>query len=115
MVGQGNPHLLLLLLKRRSWLSLRPVYRDGFSYAKTQVLLLDLCRRDECTPDLFPLEQPVKTERLMSTLDAINNRWGQGTLQAGRIAKQPKWAMRRELPSPAYTTRWRQLLTVHAK
>ncbi|WP_280328399.1 DUF4113 domain-containing protein [Pseudomonas sp. BN102] len=51
----------------------------------------------------------------MSTLDAINNRWGQGTLQAGRIAKQPKWAMRRELPSPAYTTRWRQLLTVHAK
>lgn len=37
-------------------------------------MLLDLCRKNEYTPDLFAPEQPVKTERLMSTLDAINNR-----------------------------------------
>lgn len=55
---------------------LQQVYREGFSYAKAQVMLLDLCRKNEYTPDLFAPEQPVKTERLMSTLDAINNRWG---------------------------------------
>jgi|GEM_PF-3017522 hypothetical protein len=38
-------------------------------------MLLDLCRKNEYTPDLFAPEQPVKTERLMSTLDAINSRW----------------------------------------
>ncbi|POF85783.1 DNA polymerase V subunit UmuC [Pseudomonas putida] len=91
------------------------LYRDGFSYAKAQVLLLDLCRRDEYTPDLFTPEQPVKTERLMSALDAINNRWGRGTLQPGRLAKQAEWGMRREMLSPAYTTQWSGLLVAKAK
>jgi DNA polymerase V len=91
------------------------LYRDGFSYAKAQVLLLDLCRRDEYTQDLFAPEQPVKTERLMSALDAINRRWGRGTLQPGRIAKPVEWSMRRELLSPAYTTRWTDLLLARAQ
>lgn len=91
------------------------LYRDGFSYAKAQVLLLDLCGRDEYTPDLFAPEQPVKTERLMSTLDAINGRWGRGTLQPGRLTKTAEWSMRRELLSPAYTTRWGDLLKVDAR
>lgn len=90
------------------------MYREGFSYAKAQMLLLELCR-DEYTPDLFAPEQSAKTERLMSSLDAINSRWGRGTLQPGRIAKQPEWAVRRELLSHAYTTRWRELLTAHAE
>ena len=94
---------------------LNQVFREGFSYAKAQVMLLDLCRKNEYTPDLFAPEQPVKTERLMSTLDAINNRWGRGTLQPGRIAKPVEWAMRRELLSPAYTTRWTDLLIARAE
>lgn len=94
---------------------LKHVFREGFSYAKAQVLLLDLCHKNEYTPDLFAPEQPVKTERLMSALDAINNRWGRGTLQPGRIAKPAEWAMRRELLSPAYTTRWPELMVAKAR
>lgn len=93
---------------------LQQVYRKGFSYAKAQVLLLDLCRKNEYTPDLFVSQQPARTERLMNTLDAINHRWGQGTLQPGRIAKPVEWSMRRELLSPAYTTRWSDLLVAKA-
>ena len=91
------------------------LYRDGFNYAKAQLLLRDICRRDEYTPDLFTPEQPVKTERLMSALDAINNRWGRGTLQPGRLTKTAEWGMRRELLSPSYTTRWAELLKVGAR
>lgn len=91
------------------------LYRDGFSYAKAQVLLLDLCKRDEYTTDLFAPEQPVKTERLMTALDAINSRWGRGTLQPGRIAKKSEWSMRQELLSPSYTTDWSELLVVKAQ
>jgi DNA polymerase V len=93
-----------------SWL-----YRDGSSYAKAQVLLLNLCRRDEYTQDLFAPEQAVKTEQLMSALDAINGRWGRGTLQLGRITKPTEWAMRREMLSPAYTTCWDSLPTAYAR
>jgi DNA polymerase V len=91
------------------------LYRDGFSYAKAHVLLLDLCRRDEYTQDLFTPEQPVKTERLMNTLDAINARWGRGTLCPGRIAKPAEWSMRRQHVSQAYTTDWAGLLKVKAQ
>jgi len=91
------------------------LYRDGFSYAKAQVLLLGLCGRDEYTPDLFAPGQPVKTEQLMSAVDAINTRWGRGTLQPGRLAKTAEWGMRRELLSPSYTTRWAELLKVSAR
>ncbi|MGE6793250.1 translesion error-prone DNA polymerase V subunit UmuC [Pseudomonas guineae] len=91
------------------------LYRDGFSYAKAQVLLLDLCKRDEYTQDLFAAEQPARTEKLMSTLDAINNRWGRGTLQPGRITKPAEWAMRRAMLSPAYTTCWDSLPKAHAR
>jgi len=93
---------------------LKQVFREGFSYAKAQVMLLDLCRTNEYTPDLFALEQPMKTERLMSTLDAINNRWGRGTLQPGRITKPVEWAMRREFLSPAYTPHWSELMVAKA-
>ncbi len=76
---------------------------------------MGLCGRDEYTPDLFAPGQPVKTEQLMSALDAINTRWGRGTLQPGRLAKTAEWGMRRELLSPSYTTRWAELLKVSAR
>lgn len=78
-------------------------------------MLLDLCRKNEYTTDLFAPEQPAKTERLMSTLDAINNRWGRGTLQPGRIAKSVEWAMRRELLPPLTPLRWSELMAAKAK
>ncbi len=102
------------LITQAAQAGLQQVYREGFSYAKAQVMLLDLCHKHEYTPDLFASEQPVKAERLMSTLDAINNRWGRGTLQPGRIAKPAEWTMRRELLSPAYTTRWSELMQAKA-
>ena len=37
---------------------LQQLYREGFSYAKAQVMLLDLCRKNEYTPDLFALNSP---------------------------------------------------------
>lgn len=91
------------------------LYRKGYSYAKAQVLLLELCQREQYTPDLFSAEKPVKTERLMGTLDAINTRWGQGTLRPGRIAKKSEWSMRQALKSPGYTTNWTGLLKVKAE
>ncbi|EPH1852802.1 DUF4113 domain-containing protein [Pseudomonas aeruginosa] len=35
-------------------------------------------------------------------------------MQPGRITKPAEWAMRRELLSPAYTTRWSELMVAKA-
>jgi DNA polymerase V len=50
----------------------------------------------------------------MTVMDDINRRWGRGTLRylAEGGAGGQTWRMRRERLSPAYTTRWGELLGV---
>lgn len=91
------------------------LYRPGFAYAKAQVLLLGLCQRNEYTTDLFAPEQPARVDRLMRVLDQINGKWGRGTLHPATVQPNPGWRMRREMVSPAYTTKVSELLVVSAR
>ena len=90
------------------------LYRSGYRYSKAEVLLMDLRQPGEFTDDLFAELQPVATNKLMGVLDAINGRWGRGTLRTAAMPADPDWAMRRELMSQSYTTRLDQLWTVKA-
>lgn len=99
---------------------LRRSYRPGYQFIKAGVMLLDLhsARIRQAELDLEPpavLES--SGERLMGVMDELNQRYGRGTvkLAAGGI-EQPggraRWAMRQERRSPAYTTRWEEMLVV---
>ncbi|MBG6886108.1 DUF4113 domain-containing protein [Pseudomonas aeruginosa] len=48
----------------------------------------------------------------MAVMDAINARWGRGTVRPGGVPAEPDWGMRRELKSRSYTTRLEQLWEV---
>ena len=91
------------------------IYRPGFKYSKAEVLLVNLCQKGECTEDLFLISQPEATEKVMSVLDAINTRWGIGTLRLASVPTDPDWVMRREMMSQSFTTRVDQLWTVYCK
>ncbi|WP_312956447.1 translesion error-prone DNA polymerase V subunit UmuC [Pseudomonas songnenensis] len=91
---------------------LEHIYRDGFSFSKAEVLLMDLCQRGEYTDDLFAQTQPAASERVMGVLDAINAKWGRNTLRPGRLTTAPDWGMRREMMSQSFTTRLDQLWVV---
>lgn len=67
------------------------VFREGFKYSKAEVLLLGLCQKGEYTDDLFAASQPVATERVMGVLDAINCRWGRGTVRLASVPTDPDW------------------------
>mgnify|MGYP003471075944 FL=1 len=79
------------------------------------MLLLGLCQRNEYTIDLFAPQQPVRVDRLMRVLDQINNKWGRDTLHPATVQPNPGWSMRREMVSPAYTTKVSELLVVSAR
>ncbi|MCF5590864.1 DUF4113 domain-containing protein, partial [Pseudomonas syringae] len=82
--------------------------------SKAEVLLMDICQPGEFTDDLFTINQPASSDRLMATLDMINGKWGRGTLRTGSVPVVPDWGMRRELMSQSYTTRLDQLWVVKA-
>ncbi|WP_329606277.1 DUF4113 domain-containing protein [Pseudomonas proteolytica] len=88
------------------------IYRAGFAFSKAEILLLDLRQRGEFTEDLFVATPPVAAERVMGVMDAINARWGRGTMRPGGVPAIPEWGMRREMMSPSYTTRIDQLWKV---
>ncbi|WP_449122194.1 DUF4113 domain-containing protein, partial [Pseudomonas viridiflava] len=91
------------------------IYRPGFRYSKAEVLLMDICQPGEFTDDLFSAVQPLSSDRLMTALDLINEKWGRGTLRTGSVPVVPDWGMRRENMSQSYTTRLDQLWVVRAK
>jgi DNA polymerase V len=81
------------------------LYRQGYAYAKAGVGLLDLVENTFQQDDFFTANQTLASQDMMTTLDKINQRYGQGVMFLGRQGIQRQWHMCREMKSPAYTTR----------
>ncbi|APO93316.1 Y-family DNA polymerase [Xanthomonas vesicatoria] len=79
--------------------------REGFTYKKAGVCLMDLATPGDLQGNLFTPAR-VGDDTLMSTLDAINRRFGRGTagLGASGWQKAPGWASRQNLLSGRFTT-----------
>lgn len=93
---------------------LKHIFREGYAYSKSEILLMDLKQRGEYSLDLFQPEQSASADRLMGTMDKINQKFGRGTLRPARVAAEPSWAMRRQFMSQSYTTRLDQLWCVRS-
>jgi DNA polymerase V len=97
---------------------LKAIFQPGFNYAKAGAMLMDL-QADTVSQgelDLEGDETPDHT-RLMSTLDALNQRFGKGTVlmdSAGLAGEQRAWMIKRERRTLAYTTCWEDLAVVRA-
>ncbi|RRV18142.1 translesion error-prone DNA polymerase V subunit UmuC [Pseudomonas saudiphocaensis] len=91
---------------------LEAIYRQGYAYSKAEVLLMDLRQRGEFTGDLFAEGPRPGADRLMAVVDRINAREGKGAVRLGRIPATPEWAMKREMMSKRYLTRWDELMVV---
>lgn len=88
------------------------IYRPGYPFSKCSILLMNLSQRGELTPDLFAPKPRHGTQQLMAVIDQINRREGRDTVRIGRVPATPVWAMRREMLSQRYTTRWEEVIGV---
>jgi len=91
-------------------MGLKAIYRSGYRYKKSGVLLMGLQEKDTIQATLFddPVEQ-ARSESRMRVMDAINRRMGQGSVTIAASGVRQRWAMRRERKSPNYTTDWNEL------
>jgi DNA polymerase V len=106
--------------------ALEVMYRPGFNYVKAGVMLADLQPegQQQREPDLFgdSLDPQVSTSprdrsHLMTSLDALNRRFGRGAVSVASAARQPThsaYAAKQERRSPRYTTRLDEIATARA-
>ena len=96
---------------------LQRIYREGFSYRKAGVTLLNLSSQDgQQLPLIEPQteEQLLQRESLMQAMDRLNARYGKNALMtaAQGVGERQDWYSKRERRSPEYTTRWSDLPVV---
>ena len=96
------------------------IYVPGYKLAKAGVVLMDLCSAHASQQaHLFDAnaEQKAERQRLMQALDAVNHRFGAGTLKlaSSGIAAGAGWRMKQAQRSPLYTTSFEDVPIAYAK
>lgn len=85
------------------------IWVPGHRYAKAGVMLNDFSPNGVSQLNLFDEIQPrPHSDELMKVLDGINHS-GLGKIWFAGRGIAPEWQMKREMLSPAYTTRWKEL------
>lgn len=92
----------------------RRIYRPGYAYKKSGVILLGLVPVDQYQPNFFDLRDRERSAQLMAVMDQVNNRFGSGTLRFAAAGLVKPWAMRSEKRSLRFTTHWAEIPIVKA-
>lgn len=99
----------LQLTRVGAW-ALRSMYREGFEYKKCGCCLGEIAPKSQAQGLLF--EASSYSGKSMLVMDAINEKFGRGTLRSAATGVEKGWAMRRGSMSPRYTTSWDELMRV---
>ena len=94
---------------------LKRIFRPGFAYAKSGIMLMNLI--PEARRELTLFDDPVRLGRssaLMSTMDRINQSFGKGAIRLFGEGADQRWKMRTGNKSPNYTTRVSDLVIAKA-
>ncbi|MDC9038704.1 Y-family DNA polymerase [Escherichia coli] len=93
--------------------SLDAIWKDGHRYQKGGVMLGGFFSQGIAQLNLFD-DNALRagSEKLMEVLDHLNAKGGRGTLYFAGQGIQQQWAMKREMLSPRYTTRYEDLIHV---
>lgn len=97
--------------------ALHKIYRPKYGYKKAGVMLIDLT--DENRQQLSLMDTPQtegerqRSQKLMATMDALNEKMGKGTVRLGLSEKNAPWHLRCAHRSPRYTTNWDELMKAY--
>lgn len=89
--------------------ALKAIFKSGYLYKKTGVILDELLPKSFQQNDLFTEPKSDESEKLMKVFDAINQRYGQHSVTLAVQGAHARWHMRQALKSPSYTTSWSDL------
>jgi DNA polymerase V len=88
------------------------IYIEGVGYKKCGISLLKLEPKSHFVKDLFDTRDTLKHDSIMQTIDSINGKMGNGTIQIATSKGKGKWIAKKDQKSFCYTTRWDELPVV---
>jgi DNA polymerase V len=91
------------------------LWRDGFRYSKTGVMITELLPETTRQPALWGELDRERRELVWRTMDKLNATLGRDTIRVlGAGPRDAAWKLRAEHRSPRWTTRWDELPRVNA-
>ena len=92
---------------------LKSIYKKGYSYKKTGVVMGDIIPESQIQLNLFNnLKNHPQRKELFKKIDFINQTMGRDTVKILSQGISRGWKLSQENVSPCYTTRWDELLKV---
>jgi DNA polymerase V len=94
--------------------ALNIIYKPGYKYSKTGVIVLDLVPATQVQLGLFDEKSREREGMMMQAMDGLNKSFGKDVVRTATQGFNKKWKLRQEHLSPRYTTRFDQLMVVKA-
>jgi DNA polymerase V len=102
-------------LLRYAMKALDVIYKPGFKYNKTGVMVMDLIPANQTQLGLFETDRSrAKEKATMDAADAINKVYGCDVVRVAKQEFNTKWKLRQQHLSKCYTTRFNDLMKVKA-
>jgi DNA polymerase V len=98
-------------LAKASISGLEQIFKEGISYRRAGVTVMNISKEDHMQLSLFSEFNP-KHKSLMKTMDRINAEIGHHKVKLGSQDPGRTWKMKQEKLSPRYTTRLGEVITI---
>ncbi len=92
---------------------LRELYKTGYTYRKTGIVLLGLMPTGFEQQTLFERTDYNRQDITMQAIDSLNKQYGNNTVFTAAQGIDREWNARSDMCSKRYTTRWDELMEVH--
>ncbi len=103
------------LLTKEALRLLEDLYDPEIPYKKAGFIASRITPNDITQASLFDKEMLVQKKKGIDVVtDALNTKFGRGTVSLGIVFGTEKWQEKSQLKSPEYTTRWGDLVSVKA-
>jgi DNA polymerase V len=99
-------------LVNAAMVAIKALFREGDRYQKSGIICVDLVDEKYVQRDLFyptSLVDEAKRVRLMTVIDAINQKYGAMMIRPAVTGLRQSWRMKSNRRSPSYTTSWAAL------
>lgn len=93
-------------------IALKALYRDGYKYKKSGVIVSELVPDTGIQKVLWEKQDRDKNQKLIGIIDKINQQAGIDKVKFAIQGNEDGWKMRQHNLSPQYTTRWKDILVV---